>query len=325
MDSMISVIVPIFNTADYLENCIKSIINQTYTNLEIILVDDGSDDGSVLICKEYARKDKRIKVIEQEHGGVASARNNGLAMARGKYIGFVDSDDYINPTMYEELIGVMQKYNCPMSKCLLKKTFYLPNTKKLRGDDKLLLLSLGEVSVCNSLYKRELIVNIRFREGVSYEDTIFTFSVLRKIDSVAILNKKLYYYCSHINTTTSSPVKKLDLYKFKIYEEIDEYFINNCNNRKKVVKYLDKGKKISLFDLVIKIANYGYDTSLAPKEINELISNVSALYKFCYIRVLLFTGLSWKKKVQILLFSISPKLYLYLKKEYYLRNKRNVK
>ena len=95
-------------------------------------------------------------------------------------------------------------------------------------------------------------------------------------------------------------------------------------NRKRS-KYLDKGKKISLFDLVIKIANYGYDTSLAPKEINELISNVSALYKFCYIRVLLFTGLSWKKKVQILLFSISPKLYLYLKKEYYLRNKRNVK
>ena len=107
--SMISVIVPVYKTEKFLSDCIKSILNQTYHDLEVILVNDGSPDSSGQICEEYAKKDSRIKVIHQENAGVASARNTGLNLAAGEYITFVDSDDYICPQMYEEMTEVQMK------------------------------------------------------------------------------------------------------------------------------------------------------------------------------------------------------------------------
>ena len=107
---LISVIVPVYNVEKYLAKCIDSIIAQTYTNLEILLVDDGATDSSGAICDEYAQKESRIRVIHKENGGLSDARNRGIAEARGEYLGFIDSDDYIDVDMYELLYNLIQKY-----------------------------------------------------------------------------------------------------------------------------------------------------------------------------------------------------------------------
>ena len=113
----ISVIVPVWNAHDYLGRCVESIIDQTYKNLEILLVDDGSSDDSLAICNRYAEKDTRIKVFHKENGGQASARNYALEYATGEYIGFVDNDDWIFPTMYERLHQLMVQYQADVGRC----------------------------------------------------------------------------------------------------------------------------------------------------------------------------------------------------------------
>ena len=111
---LISVIVPVYNVAEYLSRCVDSILAQSYENLQIILVDDGSTDDSGKICEEYAKKDARIQVIHQNNGGLSSARNAGLDLASGEYIGFVDSDDWIEPEMYAEMLARMEKYDAQL-------------------------------------------------------------------------------------------------------------------------------------------------------------------------------------------------------------------
>ena len=115
--ALISVIIPVYKVEKYLDRCLESIVNQTYKNLEIILIDDGSPDNCPAICDEYAQKDSRIKVIHKANGGVSSARNKGIDVATGDYIGFVDSDDWIEPDMYETLIKNAEQYNSDISRC----------------------------------------------------------------------------------------------------------------------------------------------------------------------------------------------------------------
>lgn len=120
---LISIVVPVYNVKQFLTKCLNSIISQTYSNLEIIVVDDGSTDGSATICDDYAKKDKRISVIHKENGGLASARNAGIDVAKGTYIGFVDSDDYIEPYMYEKLLQAILKYSCNIAVCGINYVF----------------------------------------------------------------------------------------------------------------------------------------------------------------------------------------------------------
>ena len=120
---LISVIVPVYNVEKYLDKCIQSIVDQTYTNLEIILVDDGSPDNSGAICDEWAEKDNRIKVIHKANGGLSDARNAGLDIATGEYIAFVDSDDYIELDFYDKLYNVIKATNCDISICNLRKVY----------------------------------------------------------------------------------------------------------------------------------------------------------------------------------------------------------
>ena len=116
-DSLISIIVPVYNVEQYLSRCVDSLVNQTYHNIEIILVDDGSPDRSGEICDEYAKKDKRVKVIHQSNGGLSDARNTALDIAKGDYLMFVDSDDWIEPTMYEEMLSFMEKEQLDLVEC----------------------------------------------------------------------------------------------------------------------------------------------------------------------------------------------------------------
>ncbi len=201
----ISIIVPVFKVELYLRQCIESIINQTYQNLEIILVDDGSPDKCPVICDEYAALDKRIRVIHKNNGGLSDARNTGLEIATGDYIGFVDSDDWISLTMYEELISVAIEYGADISCCgynridnnsvLESKLF--SDKGKISGIDLLrdIFCRNGDnVVVWNKIYKVGLFKNVRFPVGEIHEDNAVLCSTIGKANTVAYTGSIGYYY-----------------------------------------------------------------------------------------------------------------------------------
>ena len=206
----ISVIVPVYNVEDYLEECIESILGQTYKNLEIILVDDGSTDNSSKICDTYEKKDNRIKVIHKENGGLSSARNNGLKHITGDYISFVDSDDFINKTMYEKLYMAIKQYDADVVKSNFAnvKDGKVVETKstgesKLYNREEAMLNYMKtpykynkhfKVVVWDALYKRELFDGIQFPEGLLYEDGYVTPKVIFKSKRLVHLDESLYYY-----------------------------------------------------------------------------------------------------------------------------------
>ena len=183
----ISIIVPVYNVEKYLNRCFDSILNQTFTDFELILVDDGSTDNSGIICYEYKTKDNRIKVIHKENGGLSSARNAGLDIARGKYIGFVDSDDFINKDMYKILFDTIQANNSDMVICDYYKVneddinkfrnlkcncenIKIKNLNNLESIDNLFLTGEKFIYAWNKLYKRELFNDLRYEKGRIYEN-----------------------------------------------------------------------------------------------------------------------------------------------------------
>lgn len=209
-ESLISVIVPIYNVQDYLKKCVDSILNQTYKNLEIILVDDGSTDESPLICDQYAKQEKRVRVIHKTNGGLSSARNAGLDIANGDFIGFVDSDDYIDLSMYEKLlIPFSSNDNIGVTMGQVKRVedgrfsdFMLSSKcNRLVKSKDFSLLSLSWqicVAVWCKLFRADLLRTVRFREGKLNEDSLFSFDLslfLEKCDlNVFVIPDVIYFY-----------------------------------------------------------------------------------------------------------------------------------
>lgn len=203
--ALISIIVPVYKVEKYIKRCLNSIINQTYTNLEIILVDDGSPDKCPEICDEYSKKDKRIKVIHQKNMGLSVARNNGIKSATGEYIGFVDGDDYIEKTMFEDLFKALIENDAQMSICNFKvitdKEQYIKNnypenktyTKKEFLKEILLDKNIQSY-VWNKLYIKDLFINIKFPEGKKYEDIGTTFYLAEKCKKIQLIGKAEYNY-----------------------------------------------------------------------------------------------------------------------------------
>lgn len=203
----ISVIVPIYNTEPYLNRCIDSIIAQTYRNLDIILVDDGSVDRSGEICEAYEKKDKRVRVIHQQNGGAASARNSGLEIAKGKYIGFVDSDDFITADMYESLIRCLDDdvdiVTCgkflvyPSKNWKIKAKKYCAHKINKYGTEQaieeLLKGQLFSNSVYEKLYRKELFDGLRFPQGRISEDHPVTYTLFKRCRNVVNIGEAKYY------------------------------------------------------------------------------------------------------------------------------------
>lgn len=207
---LISIIVPIYNVDRYLRRCIESIINQTYKNIEIILVDDGSSDSSPEICDKYKEKDSRIIVIHKENGGLSSARNAGLEVAKGTLIGFVDSDDYIASDMYEKLKANMDKYSSDISACQFcinykysKRVSIVCSEEKIfRGKEKFDNLKYIKAVAWNKLYKREIFRKIKYPDGKIYEDHLIICDVLNAAKKVSFINETLYYYTMRRSSIT---------------------------------------------------------------------------------------------------------------------------
>lgn len=203
MDNLlISVIVPVYNTEKYLGRCVDSIINQTYTNLEIILVDDGSPDNSPAICDEYAKKDQRVKVIHKENGGLSSARNAGLDIAKGDFISFIDSDDFINRDMYKVLIDALGDSDIASVQFKTVKDDVIADdkqnitTKTVYGLDYLKNICIRTMSetVWDKLFKRDLIGKLRFDKTRLNEDFLFLSQILLKNPTVCCVDFVGYYY-----------------------------------------------------------------------------------------------------------------------------------
>lgn len=213
----VSVIVPVYNTEQYLRECVDSLLKQTLTDIEIILVDDGSPDKSPFICDEYARLDSRVKVIHKENGGLSSARNVALDICQGEYIGFVDSDDFVEPTMFEELYNSAKNNDSDISICALynyneenvvekllpfDKNFYKDNEIidaflfPLLGENRSEKIQKIEGFVCRQLFKRKIIGNIRFKSEREYfaEDVMFDFDIYPLCKNISVVNKPLYFY-----------------------------------------------------------------------------------------------------------------------------------
>ncbi len=215
--ALISVIVPVYNVIEWLPRCVESIRRQTYPNLEIILVDDGSTDNSGALAEKMALEDKRVRVFHKENGGTSSARNLGISKARGDYIGFVDSDDYIEPQMYEKLLGVALAENLLMVQtsrdeidehgnrmpdvCIPPKEAELWDGKKFMRE---LLMHRGDCSFCTKLIHASLFKKECFTEGELNEDFYLLVKLLPKVSSVAVLPDQDYhvFYRYGSNTRT---------------------------------------------------------------------------------------------------------------------------
>lgn len=238
MEPKISVIIPIYNVENYLEKCIESVINQTYKNLEIILVNDGSTDGCKEICDRYKASDKRIKVIHKKNGGISDARNWGIDNATGDYVAFLDSDDWIDLGLYENLYNNIIKEKCDISMCNYKRTY--DNKSNLKHSDKKVIYTNHEilkelytdkqiliVVVWNKLFKKELFNSFRFPVGKIHEDEYLIPSVLYKANKIVYLEKELIYYRITPNSIMNSKFNENRLFYLDILDMRNTFYEDN--------------------------------------------------------------------------------------------------
>lgn len=237
---VISVIVPIYNVKEYLERCVESIITQTYEKMEIILVDDGSTDGCRELCDSYKNKDKRIKVIHQENQGLSGARNAGIDIARGKYIVFIDSDDFIATSFVEKLYSICLKYNADIAICDYLQGNYKEfplyrqgNVLCLEAQDMLekwhSVYTRIETVAWNKMYKRSVFDSpkVRYPKGLLHEDVMTTHLCVYNCKRIAILKEKLYMYFVRDNSInqTMSPKRIQDI--IYVNEQRYLWFLNH--------------------------------------------------------------------------------------------------
>ena len=208
MDPLVSIIIPVYNVEKYLDKCITSVVNQTYKNLEIILIDDGSPDNCPAICDAWKSRDSRIKVIHQQNGGLSHARNEGLKIATGEFIGFVDSDDWIEPEMYETLLTAIQENDADIAVCNYQSehekaqvVIQKPESpsKKIYTEVEALELLLSGKSfirsvVWNKLFKSHLLTDLLFPEGKIYEDSLWTPQAIGRSKIIVTIDLVLYHY-----------------------------------------------------------------------------------------------------------------------------------
>ncbi len=263
---MISIIVPVYNRENKVGSCIASILNQTYTDLELILVDDGSTDNSVAVCEEYAKQDKRIRIIQKENGGVSSARNCGIKEARGEYVQFVDSDDTIDKEMTQKLYETIQKTCADEVICgffeihskAMENVIRIPQKECVTAVSNMeievehLIQNCLIQSCWNKLYRKEKIKEF-FSEDYSYgEDLLFNLAYLKNIETVAFIPKAYYEYDCRGESITSSYRKDEIEIRIHLMQEVLAFSEAYLEGTQVVREFADKTMRAviySLFDI----------------------------------------------------------------------------
>lgn len=242
-NELITIIVPAYNVEKYIKKCVNTIVNQTYRNLEIILVDDGSTDSTGKICDEYEEKDKRIKVIHKENGGLSDARNCGIDIAKGNYILTIDSDDYVDLEIVEFLYNDLKKHNADISTCLPLE-IYENSSENLKNNcenkntvldtqtalENLMYLKDVTVSAWGKMYKKELFENVRYPKGKLYEDLATTYLLFANAKTVSTNTKKMYYYLIREGSIMSAKFSKNRMDSLYFAEEETVYIKKNFPN-----------------------------------------------------------------------------------------------
>ncbi len=304
---LVSIIVPVYNVKPYLERCVNSLIKQSYSNLEIILVDDGANDGSGDVCDSLMHRDERIKVVHQENQGLSAARNTGIEEARGDYLCFVDSDDYVNHDYVKYLYDMCQINGADIGICghlITEKDDYSdtidfsrPIEVYSRSEifDRFYTDMHGSIVIAwNKIYKKECIGNIRYDVGMIHEDEATTFKFLYNADKIAFGREVCYYYYSRPDSITGSAYSKRNLDILKAYEnrvlfykehgedklydrECQFYLSEILNQYKKVNKFLNGDKDI-LRDLCEKYKTIYRDSNRKNWTVSRKI-----MYALCLV------------------------------------------
>ncbi|MBS4205804.1 glycosyltransferase [Lederbergia citrea] len=301
MAPKISIIVPVYKVEQYIHKCINSILAQTFKEFELILVNDGSPDCCGEICDEYAKRDARIKVIHKENGGLADARNAGLEIAQGDYIGFVDSDDWIEPDMYELLYNMCTENDCEISSCT--STIYFTDKTVINGTHPLTIHDRNEAMkeilkgelydevVWTKLIKRNLLNDIRFPVGRIYEDTAFTYKVIHKSQRVCSIGLPKYHYIKRENSIMDLAIKNLRIDAVLIYNEMHQLIKVNYPQLSQLV--------------ILKLANHAM-----------IILNLISLngdfhkYKNEYYSVIEILNINFNKTIRLLEYPKTVKILL---------------
>jgi len=264
MQPLISVIVPVYKVEAYLDRCVESIVSQTYQNLEIILVDDGSPDNCGRMCDEWAKKDSRIQVIHKENGGLSDARNAGMAVASGEYIGFVDSDDWIDRLFLETLHDCIQTTGSDIAACGIH-TFYEGDADLPAASDapdaiycteeamRLLIANQLRQVVWNKLYKRQMMADIPFAVGKLHEDEFWSYQVIARAQHIAVSAYSGYHYFQRgesIMGVCYAP-RRLDAVEAKVLRQayLEEHFpqISSYSRVDLVFTCIYHGQKVLTF------------------------------------------------------------------------------
>ncbi len=318
MEELISVVVPIYNVEEFLEKCVDSILSQSYSNLEIILVNDGSKDNCLKICRDYELKDSRIVVIDKENGGLSSARNAGIDKATGKYIMFIDSDDYIEKTTVEKLYNNISSNGADISIC---NFFYSYKNENIRNnailnttiddESKFSYLygkySLQTIISWNKLYKRELFNEIRYPDGLIHEDQYIICDLLDKSKKINYMTDEfLYYYVQRDNSIMSTfNINRFDVIKGlnRRIEFFESKKYDMLINRTKV-------EKIQLLYQLLKESKKG-----TVEDKNKYIIKSEEMDFKNTFRELKGAKLDVKSKIKLFLIEKLPNVYDFLKRE----------
>lgn len=311
----LSIIVPVYNKVNYIDTCIVSILEQTYSDFELILVDDGSTDGSSDKCDHYGRIDHRVTVLHQKNMGVSAARNNGLAVCKGKFIGFVDSDDSLEKDMYELLINNAINSESDISICGIKR-IYGNRVKDRRNDMSIsvyedddglyeVLTGLFDMSANNKIFRSEIAKSILF-EGGFKEDLLFNVRAFLKAGRVVFQNTSKYVYELRENSVSVKKFSIRDMEGLMIDKKIIEIV---AGRNERIIREAQKSffiQNLSTLNLILLFSEVPY-----PEDYNIIIGNLKE-YSF------LTSGkvLNIKHRLAYFIFSFSPSLYKNLLKLY---------
>lgn len=313
MQPLISVIIPVYNSEKDLPKCLDSVVNQTYCNLEIILIDDGSKDRSGAICDEYAAKDNRIICVHQPNGGVSKARNKGLSLSHGEYINFPDSDDFLDLDAYEYLMARMIEHECDAVNFETFVTF--ENHEKAHklseqyyglfdteGAHRVMLA--GEPFCCNKLYARKIIEGLQFREDIFRgEDSLFAHYALDRAKKVWFDERPLYHYVQSGESACRGVFRPSQLSAVKLYEAYRPLYQE---------KYpaLYQQFLVNMSDLLISLY---YDMWADEQDYKAEQKNIVKEYRL-HLKNVDMTRLGHSKRLKLRLFRFSPGLFVRIHK-----------
>lgn len=279
---MISVIVPVYNVEKYLDECVQSIMNQTYTDFELILVDDGSTDKSGNMCDEYAQKASRVRVIHKKNGGPSEARNMAAIQAKGEYITFIDSDDYVTEFYLSKLINALDDYNADISAVLMTKVEEGQENVEKRHNSYIIQLNGNEALLnvlyqkdldttpCGMLFRKSIVLDNPFPVGRFHEDDFTMYKYFENARNVVIVKSIEYFYVQHDSSIMHKQSHKILIDEVEASENLEKYFANSEIDKIKAAK----SKKFSNYcQILLKNSNLENEDQELYRKIVTFLKN----------------------------------------------------